>query len=175
VKFNLSKRQKYSLAFVLTLLFSIGLYFFQEDIAQLKSFGLIGLFIISIIGGLLFFPSPIIIASVLAAGRFYPPLVVALIASLGSSIGDILGYWVGYTGREAFIDDKKIKNQIMEDLFHKFGGALVLLLSLIPNPFFDAIGVVAGLFKYPIKKFFIYVFAGRLVRNIILAYLGSAL
>lgn len=172
---KLTKRQKYSLAFIFTLLFSIGIYFFQGNIAELKSFGLIGLFIISIIGGLLFLPSPIIIASVLAAGRFYPPVVVALVASLGSSIGDILGYWVGYTGRQAFVDEEKIKNQIMEDLFHKFGGALVLLLSLIPNPFFDAIGVVAGLFRYPLKKFFIYVFVGRLIRNILLAYLGKAL
>ena len=133
---KLTKRQKYLLAFILTLFFSLSLFFFQDKLVELKGFGLLGLFVVSIIGGLLFFPSPIIIAAVFAAGRFYPPLVVAIVASLGSSIGDILGYGVGYTGREAFLDNKKLKHQIMEDLFHKFGGALVLLLSLIPNPFF---------------------------------------
>ncbi len=175
MKFKLSKKQKYSLVFVLSILFSLALYFFQGDIAQLKGWGLLGLFIISVIGGILFFPSPIIIAAVFAAGSYYPPLLVAFIAALGSSIGDVLGYGVGYTGRKALLDERTLKNQIMEDLFHKFGGALVLILALIPNPFFDAIGVVAGLFKYPVRKFFIYVFVGRLVRNIMLAYLGQSL
>lgn len=172
---RLTKKQKYVIAFVLTIAISVGLFFFQDKLIELKGFGLIGLFIISIISGMLFFPSPVLIAAVLAAGRTYNPFLVAIIASLGSTIGDILGYGLGYTGREAFVDSKKLRNVIIQDLFLKFGGLFTFIFALIPNPFFDAIGTVAGLFEYPLKKFLIYVFSGRLIRNLLLAYLGSAL
>ena len=172
---KLSKKQKYLLAFLLTLFLSIILFFFQEKFAQFKALGLIGLFVISMIGGMLFLPSPVLIASVLAAGRTYNPFLVALIASLGSTTGDILGYGVGYTGREAFLDNQKWHHKIAQEIFHKYGGILILILSAIPNPIFDAFGVIAGLFLYPLKKFLLYIFIGRLVRNLLLAYLGSAL
>lgn len=171
----MTKKQKYLLVLILTVALSLGLYFFQDKIADLKEFGLIGLFLISMVGGLLFFPSPIIIAAVIATGHAYPPVLVALVGSLGSSIGDILGYGVGHTGRKAFVDEQKFHHKIMEEIFHKFGGLFIFVMAAIPNPFFDAIGVVAGLFHYPMKKFFSYVFVGRLIRNILLAYLGSAL
>jgi membrane protein YqaA with SNARE-associated domain len=145
---------------------------------MLGRWGLVGLFLVNVIGGLFLFPSPIILASVVAAGNHYPPVLVALLAAVGSSTGDILGYFLGYTGRKAFADKKdkkKLRYTILEDLFLKFGGLFIFLFAAIPNPFFDAIGVVAGAFFYPPKKFFIYVFAGRMVRNILLAYIGKAL
>jgi membrane protein YqaA with SNARE-associated domain len=172
---NLSKKQKYVLAFALTLFLSFILFFFQEKFIQFKTLGLVGLFIISVIGGMLFLPSPVLIASVLAAGRAYNPFLVAVIASLGSAVGDVLGYGVGYTGREAFLDKQKWHHKIAEEIFHQYGGILILVLSAIPNPIFDAFGVIAGLFLYPLKKFLLYIFMGRLIRNLLLAFLGSAL
>ena len=175
VNLKLTKKQKYLLAFLLTLFLSFFLFFFQEKFAQFKTLGLIGLFIISMIGSMLFLPSPVLIATVLAASRTYNPFLVALIASLGSSVGDILGYGIGYTGREAFWNQQKWHHKIAQEVFHKHGGILILILAAVPNPIFDAFGVIAGLFLYPLKKFLLYIFLGRLVRNLLLAYLGSAL
>lgn len=172
---KLNKKQKYLLTFVLTIFLSIFLFFFQEKFAQFQALGLIGLFIISIIGSMLFLPSPVLITAVLAAGNAYNPFLVAIVASLGSTVGDILGYGIGYAGREAFLDQQKWHHKIAQEVFHKHGGILILILSAVPNPIFDAFGVIAGLFLYPLKKFLLYIFLGRLVRNLLLAYLGSAL
>lgn len=171
----MTKKQKYLLAFALTVAFSLGLFFLQDKLLHLKALGLIGLFLISVFSAILFIPSPVGIASVVAAGTAFPTLLVALIASLGSSVGDLVAYLIGYTGREAFIDTKKLRHQVIQDVFEKHGGLFIFFIALVPNPFFDAIGVVAGLFFYPVKRFFIYIFLGRLLRNLLLAYLGHRL
>ena len=171
----MTKKHKYLLAFLVTILFSLGLFFFQVQLVHFKALGLLGLFLINIVGSLLIFPSPVVIASVLAAGTAYPIVLVALIASLGSSIGDIVAYFIGYSGRQAFVDTRRQRYEIIEEVFHKFGGLFIFSLALIPNPFFDAIGIIAGLFSYSPKRFFFYIFTGRLVRNLLLAALGSSL
>lgn len=169
-----TKKQKYAVAFILTLIFSVSLFFLQEKLVHLKALGLIGLFLISVVSSILFLPSPLLIAGVLASGHSYSPLIVALVASSGSAVGDIVSYAIGYTGREAFWDNQKWHHQVAQEIFNKFGGLFIFVLALIPNPFIDAIGVFAGLFLYPLKKFFIYVLIGRFIRNILLAYIGSS-
>jgi len=56
---------------------------------------------------------------------------------------------------------------------HKHGSLLIVLFAFVPNPFFDAIGIVAGLALYPLRRFLMLVFIGRLARDLIVAYVGS--
>jgi membrane protein YqaA with SNARE-associated domain len=173
------KEKHYKRNYLVFFFLSIGLialsFFFRDELAKLGSFGLIGIFLINLIGSItLFLPAPGI-ATVVAGGFLYNPLVVAVVAALGSAIGDMVGYALGKTGKEVFLKKDSFWFNIFKETFHKFGALFIILFSFIPNPLFDAIGVFAGLFSYSPLKFFIYVLIGRFLRNILLAGIGAAL
>jgi len=57
----------------------------------------------------------------------------------------------------------------------KYGGWIIFVASTIPNPFFDFVGLSAGLTNYPFAKFMILVVAGRVIRAFVASYLGYTL
>lgn len=166
--------RKYLLLLAASVAFIVAVFLFQDQLANLKSLGLLGIFLLNLIGSAtLFIPAPAI-ASVVAGGIVYNPLFVALVAALGSVLGDMVGYLVGYAGRRVYAK-KHSRFEFFQKIFHKFGGWAVFLFALIPNPIFDAIGIFAGVFSYSPLKFFAISFGARLLRNLVLAYFGSVL
>lgn len=158
---------------------SLGLiflsYFFRDELLKLGSFGIFGIFLINLITSMtLFLPAPGI-ATVVAGGFLYNPIVVALVAALGSAIGDFIGYILGRSGKEVLLKKNSFWYNIFRETFHKFGAIFIILFSFIPNPIFDIVGLVAGLFSYNPARFFAYVFLGRLLRNLLLSYGGFLL
>lgn len=155
---------------------SVGLiflsYFFRDELLKLGSFGILGIFLINLVTSMtLFLPAPGI-ATVVAGGFLYNPFIVALVAALGSAIGDFIGYILGRSGKEVLLKKNSFWYNIFRETFHKFGAIFIILFSFIPNPVFDVVGLVAGLFSYNPARFFLYVFIGRLLRNLLLSYGG---
>lgn len=164
-------------SYIFTLILSVVLiavaFFFHEKLSEFRSLGLIGIFLINLIGSAtLFLPAPGI-ASVVAGGSIYAPWAVALVASLGASVGDLVGYLLGTSSKHVLLENREKYLQIITPYFKKYGALLIVLFAFFPNPFFDAIGIVAGVLGYPVKKYFLWMFVGRLARNILLAYLGN--
>lgn len=158
---------------IASLLIIAGAFLFRESLLQFKSLGLLGIFLINLIGSAtLFFPAPAI-ASVVAGGAIYPPVLVAVVSSLGAALGDMVGFLLGHSGRKIFIKNHHRFYILLRDLFHKFGGIAIFGFAFVPNPFFDFVGISAGLFHFPPARFFLFMFLGRLLRNILLALFGT--
>lgn len=158
---------------IVSLLFIVLAFLFRENLSQFKSLGLLGIFLINLVGSAtLFFPAPAI-ASVVAGGAIYPPLLVALVSAFGASLGDMVGFLLGHSGRKIFIKNHHRFYMLLRDLFHKFGGIAIFGFAFVPNPFFDFVGISAGLFHFPPTRFFLFMFLGRLLRNILLALFGT--
>lgn len=167
--------KSYILTFLLSVMFIIIAFIFQEHLSHFNSLGLVGIFLINIIGSAtLFVPAPAI-ASVVAGGVVYSPVGVAFLATLGACIGDMVSYFVGYSGKKVFVKKHTAIYTTSEKVFKRFGGLGVFVFAFIPNPVFDGIGIIAGVFMYSPYKFFAWMFAGRLLRNILLAFAGSQL
>ena len=49
------------------------------------------------------------------------------------------------------------------------GGLVLFILSVVPNPFFDAAGIAAGALRYPVWRFLGLVWMGKTLK-----YLGTA-
>ena len=165
--------------YIILFLASLGLisisFFFQDKLIQFTSLGLLGIFLINLFSSItLFLPAPGI-ATVVAGGFLYNPVIVALVAALGSAIGDFVAYLLGRSGKEVFIKKNSFWYNIFKETFHKYGALFIIVFSLVPNPIFDAVGLVAGLFSYSPLRFFVYVFIGRFLRNLLLAGIGSLL
>ena len=167
-------KRNYFLLFLASIAFVAVSYYFRTELTHLGSLGLLGIFIINILGSAtLFLPAPAI-ATVVAGGFLYNPLFVAILSALGSAIGDMVSFALGHSGKEIFLKKNSFWYKVLKLTFHRFGAAFIILFSLIPNPIFDAVGIFAGIFSYSPIKFFFYVLVGRFLRNLLLAYLGAS-
>lgn len=146
---------------------------FRDRLAELQEFGLLGILLINFLASAtIFLPAPAI-ATVVAGGALYNPASVALVSSFGAAMGDVVGFLLGHSSKNLFYKKHHTMFLILKDTFHTFGGIIIFIVAFIPNPFFDIVGVFAGFFHYPLIRFFILIFAGRLIRNFLLALLGS--
>ena len=80
---------------LIILLISLGIifasFYFREELTNLGSLGLVGIFLANFFGSAtLFLPTPAI-ATVVAGGFLYNPLIVAIVSAFGSAIGDMVG------------------------------------------------------------------------------------
>ena len=63
--------------------------------------------------------------------------------------------------------------QRMVEWMRRNGRLTVLLLALLPNPFFDLTGIAAGALKMPIRSFVIWCWYGKLGKMLLTALAGS--
>ena len=144
-----------------------------------NSYGLIGIFVASLIANAtLFLPLPIdAIILLIAPTKIFNPFLIALFAALGAAIGESTGYFIGSGGRH--VVEKKYHKHLdkiddISDKVSKWGFGFIVLMSFIPW-FFDLISVIAGMLEYDLKKFYPAVFIGRFCRYSILAFFGVSL
>lgn len=157
----------------LSILFFVSQDFFEES----RSLGLLGIFLVNFVSGASFFVSAPAFLTVISGGSIYQPILVALISAMGATLGDMVNYLFGFSGRH-LADHHLSKKKwfvFLEKHFKRHGTWILFLFALIPNPIFDAIGLIAGVFSYSPYKFFLIVVAGRFVRFWLLAKLGSFL
>lgn len=173
---NLNKQKLlYIGIFLLSAFFLLSPLFFKVDIGNLKHLGILGVALFNFAASsTLFFPAPGILATGIG-GSLYNPILVALAASIGSTIGESVGFAFGHSSRKLGSGKHKMIDNLLSKYLHKYGGLVIFLLAFIPNPFFDAVGILAGLTLYPLKKFILFVFLGRLTRDLIVAYVGSTI
>lgn len=161
-----------------SIILSAVFFMYRDFFKDASSLGLLGIFIINFVSSAGFFVSgPGSIITAIAGGNLYSPLLVAIIATLGACLGDMLGFAFGYSGRKLAkkkLDRHKII-KILEKHFHRHGDIVVFMLAIIPNPFFDAVGILAGAVNYAPLKFFAIMFVGRFLRYWSLSYFGSKL
>lgn len=161
--------------FILSLTLSIGFFVFQDFFKEAKTLGLLGLFIINFVSNASFFISAPAMLTVFAAGNFYSPFLIAPVSSLGAAFGDSLSFLIGHSGRHILNHrlQKHILFRAIEDFFKAHGGWVLFIFSLVPNPIFDSIGLLAGIMHYSPVKFFMIIFIGRLIRFFFVAKFGS--
>ena len=136
------------------------------------SLGYLGAFIVALISsGSLVLPVPgLAIIAAIGGAPGFNPILVGLVAAVGSTIGELTGYGLGFGGRIAV--EKVPKYDMVVGWMRKWGSATIFVLSLIPNFLFDVAGIAAGALKFPLWKFLLWGFLGRIPKTIMYAYLG---
>ena len=170
------KKLLYGLIFIFSTFIILLPLFLKPYFEQHKTLGLFEILIVSFFGSAtIFVPTPSIL-SVGIGGTLYNPFIVALLASVGSSLGESIGYLFGHSSKEVLnLKKHKLLYYLNNFIFKKYGTLAVLIFSFIPNPFFDGIGILVGISSYSLKKFVGVVFIGRFFRNLLIAYIGAKL
>ncbi|HEU0295602.1 MAG TPA: VTT domain-containing protein [Anaerolineales bacterium] len=161
---------------VIALLVVIGITYYifsiRDRIAEFERYGYMGVFVVALLANAtVLIPAPGL-AIISAMGSVFNPLGVGLAAGTGGAIGELSGYLAGFSG-QAVIERTEIYNRI-KPWVQKFGGWAILVLSAIPNPFFDAAGIAAGMVKMPLRTFLISVWIGQIIKMTFFAYAGQS-
>ncbi len=95
-------------------------------------------------------------------------MYVALIAGSAGALDEMTGYFLGYSGR-GIVNDSRLYRR-MEGWMRRRGWVVLFLIALIPNPLFDLVGIAAGALRYPVWRFLIVVWVGKLLKFLTFAY-----
>lgn len=150
---------------------TIYIYSIRDRVDDFAAFGYPGIFMIALLANAtILLPAPGV-ALIYAMGAIFNPLGVGLAAGTGGAIGELSGYLAGFSG-QAVMERTDIYDRI-KPWVDKYGGWAIMVLSAIPNPFFDVAGIAAGIAKMPIQTFLLFIWIGQLIKMTAFALAGK--
>jgi membrane protein DedA with SNARE-associated domain len=156
---------------------------------QVAGYGLIGGFVLSILGGATV-PIPIPAVAVYAAlgGLVTPwfgpaalgPALVGFVCGLGEAFGSLSTYATGYSGaavlkrRETGTGSSRFGRlyRWLMGMMLRRGGWVLFGVSALINPFFYPVSLAAGASRFGVKRYFFICLAGKVVKCTVVAYIG---
>ncbi|MBN1888238.1 MAG: VTT domain-containing protein [Thermoflexales bacterium] len=145
-------------------------FYFRDRIQQFQSYGYVAIFIVGLLSNAtLILPLPgLAITPVM--GAVFNPIAVGVVAGFGQAVGELTGYMTGYSGQGLIKDGARY--QVMAAWMRRYGAWIIFILAAIPNPVFDVAGMVAGALCMPVWQYLLAATAGKVLKNIVFAYLG---
>lgn len=162
------------LALVLVVAVTVFIFLIRDRAEELAKFSYPGIFVLSILAnGTVILPAPGVLF-VFAMGAVFNPLLVAVVAGAGAAIGELSGYLAGFSG-QAVIENTGWYDRIRAwmEKYPKRSYLVILIMSFIPNPFFDLAGIAAGALKMPVANFLFFCGIGKILKMFLFAYAGA--
>ncbi len=144
---------------------SVVIFLFRDQLQDVGSMGYVGLFALCFLANstvLLPAPSLMIAAS---CALILNPWLVALVASLGSALGELVGYVFGTAGQDVSPKFQKLLEKLNAKI--KNPSLLVFILAVLPLPLFDVAGIYSGGSKMNLLKFFIFCWIGKFIKTLV--------
>jgi len=120
-------------------------------------------------------PVPIATSIMIAAASRWNPVMVALAASMGGTLGELSGYYAGYLGKRIAVNEHVAGYHRVAGWMNHYGIWAISFLAFQPVIPFDIAGLVAGAAKMPMYKFLPALWAGKFPKYIVLCYSGIGL
>jgi membrane protein DedA with SNARE-associated domain len=161
---------------------------FHLNESNLQGLGYAGVFVANLASTVtVFIPVPGLTALgqvlILDQGKVLNPVFVGIAGGCGMALGEITAYVAGVYGGQmaaghtlpgprwtARLVERAIS--IIDRLMKRYGMLTLFVLSAVPNPVFEIAGITAGAVRMPFGRFMAPVFVGKVLRGIILAFLG---
>ncbi len=159
---------------------------------DIQGFGYLGVFLTNLVStSTVVIPVPGLTATgqaliIRQGGHSAFPWLVGALGGSAMGFGEVTAYYAGFVGAELARGQeipgpewfRRFANRAamaINWMMARWGMATLFVLSAVPNPFFEIAGITAGSVRMPFRRFFIAAFAGKLLRGILLAYLGYEL
>lgn len=143
----------------------------QYLLSLVENYGYLGAFIGSLLGNItIALPTPYAFL-ISALGSTLNPFILGLVCGIGSTLGEVLSYSIGYASRSALNDKQKERLLIVKQLIEKYGAWVIILFAITPLPD-DIILVPMGMIKYDAKKVISSLLIGKTILTLFLAYAG---
>jgi uncharacterized membrane protein YdjX (TVP38/TMEM64 family) len=162
-------------ALLLLLIIGLSVYLFsiRSQIRELEGYGYPGIFVFNLLSSAtLILPVPGVAVTSLM-GAVFNPFWVAIAAGSGAALGELSGYLAGFSG-QVVVERTPIYERI-EGWMKKYGLVATLVLAIIPNPFFDVAGLIAGALRLPVWQFIAVCWVGKVIKMLLFAYGGAGI
>lgn len=160
-------------AAIIVVALTLYIYSIRDSAEKLAIYGYPGIFLLAFLAyATVLLPAPGLWV-IFTMGAVFNPTGVALAAGLGATFGELSGYLAGFSG-QAIIERVELYNRLT--VWMRTNGPLtILLLSILPNPFFDIAGIAAGALKMRLPIFFFWCWLGETGKMFLFAYAGSGI
>ena len=142
--------------------------FFLQDRISVERFGYAAVAgAVLLASGGLVVPVPAL-AITCTTATFLHPAAVAIIAGLAGTLGELTGYFLGYSG-SGVLERRRFYHRV-EGWMRRRGWLVLFIISAVPNPLFDVAGIAAGALRYPMWRYLVFVGLGKQVKFFMIAY-----
>ena len=154
----------------------VAIWLLRGTLASMKVVGYPGVLFFSFLGSsAMLLPLPGLL-TICGASLLLAPLAVGLVGAVGETLGELSGYAVGYGG-QSFVENRRFYIRV-RDWMETRGTLVLFIVSAIPNPVFDVVGIAAGATRYNLRRFLAVVFVGKTIKSVAVAeacFYGSKL
>ena len=133
-----------------------------------------GVFAISFIGTasiIIPIPYTVLILSLSLSSTEWDPLLLTIAGGLGSAMGEMVGYVLGYYGRRVVSVERQRKMEYLVEIFDRYGPLAIFVFAVTPLPD-DLLYIPLGLMHYKFYKAFIPTIIGKFLMIFIIVYFG---
>jgi len=110
----------------------------------------------------------------ITAAKYFNPVLIALVASVAGALGELTGYYAGDWGRKRIVQLENTPGyERLVGWMKRHGPWGIFLISLQPIFPIDVAGLLAGVSKMPVWKFFLPCLAGKFPKYLVACYLGE--
>ncbi|MBI2287428.1 MAG: VTT domain-containing protein [Chloroflexi bacterium] len=159
------------LTILLVVAISVFFFAYHAQVARFEKLGYLGAFLISLVANatvLLPMPGLLLISTL---GTVFNPVLVALAAAAGGTIGEISGYLTGYSGHGVIQRTRLYVRG--EGWMKKWGLMTIFIFAVAPFLPLDVAGMLAGALRFPLWKFLLVVWVGKSLKYIGLLSAGA--
>lgn len=151
----------------LTLIISLN----RDRMQDFATLGYVGAFMAMLLSNAtVVLPAPGLVI-VFALGSSFNPILIGLAAAVGATLGEITGYLAG-AGGVGFIENSPLAQRV-RGWMERNGSLTIFGLSIIPSPFFDIAGIMAGAGRMRLRHFLTVAFAGKSIQALLIAFAGA--
>ena len=144
---------------------SVTIFLLRDRLQNISDVSYLGLFLLCFLANatvLLPAPSLMIAAS---CALIMNPLLVAIVAAVGSTLGELTGYAFGTAAKDLSPKLQKLLEKAADKIHNQ--ALLVFIFAVLPLPLFDVVGVYSGGTKMNLLKFFGVCFAGKFIKMLV--------
>ena len=150
---------------VCIILLSVLIFIFRDALQNIGTVGYFGVFALCFIANAtVLLPAPSLMVAASAA-LILNPWLVAICASLGSTLGEFVGYVFGTVVENLSPKFKSVLDKLTTRIKNRT--MLVFVLALLPLPLFDVAGIYSGGTKMNLLKFFFVCLAGKFLKTLV--------
>ena len=174
---TLTENQKRGLGIAIIVLICVVSFWLALNPVWVQRFGrwgYVGAFVISLIASAtIILPAPGIVV-IIAMSAALDPILLGIVAGVGSAIGELTGYAAGRGGRALIPAERTRQVEQLTQLTQRYGVLVLGVLAALPFPLFDFAGIVAGALRMRVVRFLLAVAVGKSIKYIILILLGAS-
>jgi membrane protein YqaA with SNARE-associated domain len=149
---------------------SAAFVFFPINWQAVGSWGYLGIFgVVFVATASVAIPIPYLLI-VARAGSFLDPVLIALVAGLAGTLGELAGYLIGIGG-SGLLPHGRLYERARYWIC-TYGFWCIAFFACVPNPLFDAVGLAAGTLRYSWWRFVLACFAGKAIKFLIASLIG---